>query len=206
MTGFGARIGAVLAALLIGVAVPAGPAVADEPPQLSIAVDAGRSSATLGDTLDYTLTVRNLGITDVAGLTVSQSVPPGLEFRSADPAGKSGPAEVRWTMDLPASGEGIVRTTMSVGPTPDDQLRLATVACARTAADAPPVVCASHSVQLPAGAASVAAVTATGGSPPSWLNRNGGYVVGGALVAAVIAILLFRLFVRRRRSVGSGSG
>jgi uncharacterized repeat protein (TIGR01451 family) len=205
VTGFGARALAMLAALLIGVAVPAGQAVAGESPQLSIAVDGGRSSATSGDVLEYTVTVRNLGLTDVAGLTISQSVPPGLEFRSADPVGESGPAEVRWKMDLPASGERTVRTTMSVRPTPDDQLRLATVACARAAADAPPVVCASDSVQLPAGAASENALTAAAGSPTSWLNRNKGYVAGGAVVAVVIAILLVRL-LRRRRSPRSEPG
>lgn len=57
-------------------------------PQLSIAVDNGRTTAAAGDKLTYTIAVHNLGTADIADLHVSQSMPTGLKFTSADSAGK----------------------------------------------------------------------------------------------------------------------
>jgi cell wall-associated NlpC family hydrolase len=187
-------------AMLIG--VPAG-AAPTEAPQLSIAVDNGHTSTAAGDSLDTAITVRNLGTAEVAGLRVTQTMPPGLTFESADAAGAAGPDGVSWTVDLAPTSETVVRSTMTVSDTPPDLLRLATVACAATSGDGPPIVCASDSDQLPAGAAAEAALAADGSAAAAdaasavqlrW------YLAGGAvLVVAAVAVLL--LIRRRRRAL-----
>ncbi|GLZ39299.1 hypothetical protein [Actinokineospora sp. NBRC 105648] len=181
---------AVLAAVLLA----ATPAEDDSAPRLSIAVDNTHASAVAGDRLTYTVTVRNLGATDVSGLGVTQSVPAGLHFDTAEPDGRPRSGAVAWTVDLPPAAEAVFHSTMTVVDTPADQLRVATVACARTAGeDGPPLVCASHSAQLPAGAAAAAQARA----PEPWMARNRWYVAGGLIVAAGGALVVRRRFSGR---------
>ena len=130
-------------------------------PQLSIAVDDGRTSAAAGDLLSYTVTVRNLGATPLGGLHVTQSMPTGLTFGSADSAGLATADTVTWKVDLGATGTATVHSTMSLSATPKELLRLATVACVSVSPGGPPVVCASHSDLLPAGRQAAAARSAT---------------------------------------------
>jgi uncharacterized repeat protein (TIGR01451 family) len=183
-------------------AAPAGSSQAPAGPQLSIAIDNGRTSTSAGDTPTYTITVRNLGTTDVDGLEVTQSVPPGLRFESADPAATAQTGSVGWTLDLKAAGAATFHTTMTVLQTPAELLRLATVACARTSADGPPIVCASHSDQLPAGANAQAGRAASGPAAPS-PGPNRWYLAGGA-VLAVAALALAALMLRRRGPFRAG--
>jgi uncharacterized repeat protein (TIGR01451 family) len=166
-------------------------------PQLSIAVDDGRSSATRGDTLTYTVTIRNLDTAPVAGLHVTQTMPTGLTFGSADSAGTVEAGSVTWHVDLNAAASATVHTTMSVSATPKELLRLATVACAGVSAAAPPVVCASHSDLLPAGRQAAAAATAAASRRPASSTNYAWYVgtIGVAVVLAGGAVVM----VRRRR-------
>ena len=187
-----------------------GGGVAQAPaPQLSIAVDDGHPSAAAGDTLTYAITVRNLGSTPVTGLHVTQSVPSGLTFGSADSAGQATPGTVAWVVDLDATGTATLHTTMSVSATPKELLRLATVACASVSATAPPIVCASDSDLLPAGRQSAATKTTTrsGGHATSGAR---GWFIGGAIVvvaALAVAVLVLRRRRRRRATVsGAESG
>ena len=188
----GVLVGVALAVLLT--AAPAWAAgtgaepVATEPaPQLSIAVDNGRTSAAAGDTLDYAITIRNLGTTDVVGLTVTQSMPAGLSLEAADSAGTKQAGGVGWTIDLATAGEAVLHSTMAVTDTPPELLRLATVACA-SLTDGQPIVCASHSDQLPAGASAEAA------APSSGLLQW--YAAGG--IAVVLIAVSVVVVVRRR--------
>jgi uncharacterized repeat protein (TIGR01451 family) len=197
----GVLVGVALAVLLT--AAPAWAAgsgtepVATEPaPQLSIAVDNGRTSAAAGDTLDYAITIRNLGTTDVVGLTVTQSMPAGLSFDAADSAGREQAGGVGWTIDLATAGEVVLHSTMAVTDTPPELLRLATVACASMSASGPPIVCASHSDQLPAGASAEEAATAAAAAPSFGLLQW--YVAGGI---AVVLIAMSVVVVVRRRTV-----
>ncbi|MDQ1398790.1 MAG: hypothetical protein QOK20_722 [Acidimicrobiaceae bacterium] len=200
---------ALIVAFLVGLPIivaTANAAAAAEPPapQLSIAVDDGHPSAAAGDTLTYAITVRNLGSTPVSGLYVTQSVPSGLTFGSADSAGQATPGTVHWVVDLSATGTATFHTTMSVSATPKELLRLATVACASASATAPPIVCASDSDLLPAGRQSAAARTTTvsGGRARSGAR---GWFIGGAIVvvaAVAVAVLMVR---RRRRATVSGA-
>ena len=170
-------------------------------PQLSIAVDDGRTSTAAGDKLTYTITIRNLGTTGVTGLGVTQSVPDGQKFLSADPAATAKAGRVSWRRDLKVAGTATVHTTMSVSATPKELLRLATVACASMTASKPPLVCASDSDQLPAGASAQAAAAKAASSStdqPWWYLASG---IGGiGLIVAALAALM----TRRRRTPQTG--
>ena len=166
-------------------------------PQLSIAIDNGKKSTTIGDTLDYVITVQNLGTADVDGLFIAQSVPSGLDFGTADAGGTADASAVAWNLDLKATTTATFHTTMTVTATPAELLRLASVVCASASADGPPIVCASHSDQLPAGAAAEAAATALAGDATtpasgisSWWYLGGG--IGLVVVVAALAVLLVR--------------
>ena len=180
------------------------PAAAPAPtgPQLSIAVDNGKTSTTTGDQLDYVITLQNLGSTDVDGLLVDQSLPTGLQFGTADSGGAADAKGVNWTVDLKATQTATFHTTMTVGATPAELLRLATVACASTSATGPPIVCASHSDQLPAGAAADANQAAMSQPVQPTPDSNlWWYIIGaaGVLIAAIAATLML---VTRRRAGG----
>jgi uncharacterized repeat protein (TIGR01451 family) len=190
----GVTLGVTVAALLAAPPVLAAPAPVA--PQLSIAVDNGHTTAAAGDTLTYTISVQNLGTTDVADLHVTQSMPAGLKFTSADSAGKPKAGGVNWTLDLKAAGHTKVHSTMTVMDTPPELLRMATVACASTSAGDPPIVCASHSDQLPAGAAEEAASARS--AAPGSDGLNPWYLALG--LCLVVAALVVVLIIRRRRA------
>ncbi|MEV6863231.1 hypothetical protein AB0M44_19780 [Streptosporangium subroseum] len=132
-------------------------AAAGNVPRLSISVDNGRTAAQEGDRLTYTVTVRNIGTAGARNLHLTQSLPPGLKFVSADGHGAVRHGQIVWSADVRAGKDVTFHTTAKVQDTPDQLLRLATVACASTGADAKPIVCATHSDELPAGAAAAEA-------------------------------------------------
>jgi len=169
-------------------------------PQLSIAVDNGQTSAVVGDKMGYTISVQNLGTTAVDKLWVTQSVPTGLTFVSADPEGtEPHNGTVTWSLDLKATDAATFHTTMTVGATPADLLRLATVACAGVSKDGTPIVCASDSDQLPAGADAEASQAAM--NPPPAPTADGpkwSYIGGGIGLIAVLGALAAIVGLRRR--------
>jgi uncharacterized repeat protein (TIGR01451 family) len=178
----------------LAVVGPASSAAVPATPQLSIAVDDGQTAASVGDTLDYTVTVRNLGTAGVKDLVVSQSMPTGLQFTSATSHGVAQKGAISWRVNVLAAGHATLHATMTVSATPADTLRLATVACASTSAKARPIVCASHSDQLPAGKAA-AAHSAAKPAAPSSANHAWWYVGGGA---GLIVLALGGFTIRRR--------
>ncbi|TDP96425.1 DUF11 domain-containing protein [Labedaea rhizosphaerae] len=176
------------AALILALA---GAPAAEPAPQLSIAVDSPQGSAAQGERLTFTVTVRNLGSAGVRGLRVSQSVPAGTHLESAEPAGTTQDASVDWTVTLKPAAQAVFHTSMSVVRVPGDQQRLATVVCARTTPAGAPLVCASHSAQLP----SAAAVAA---QDDSWFATNRWWLLGALVVFAALAAVAW-LTVRRKR-------
>ncbi len=191
-TGSSAATAASTPAVGATTAVSAGAATG---PQLRISVDNGRTSAVVGDSLNYTVTIANLGSTDASGLQITQSVPNGLTFKSADAGGKVESGNVHWAIDLKATKTAVIHTTMTVSTTPTDLLRLATVACASKSVKDPPIVCASHSDQLPAGKAAALAQASAPTSTNIWWWYAGGGVVLILLIGAVIVLV-----GRRRKS------
>lgn len=177
------------------------PATADPstpaPPQLSIAVDNGQDSAAVGDHLRYAITVTNLGAKEVRGLRITQSVPSGAKLLSADSPAKKTATTARWDVDLQPTKKKVFHSTMTVAETPEGLLRLASVVCASINAEGPPLVCASDSDQLPAGAAQAAEV-----DRPAAATSTGarGWIIGGGagLVAIVATVVL--LAIRRRNA------
>jgi uncharacterized repeat protein (TIGR01451 family) len=171
-------------------------------PQLSIAIDDGATTAKVGDTMHYTIVVKDLGAEAVSGLRVTQSLPPGLTFVSADAGGVPDHAQVQWRVNLKSSRAVTLRTIMRVKATPGTLLRLASVACARTAGSTP-IVCATHSDQLPAGAAAEAARNASGRDAT---DHHLGYWLGGAGVFAVAGSGLVLAIRRRKARTHAGIG
>jgi uncharacterized repeat protein (TIGR01451 family) len=162
-------------------------------PQLSIAIGDGHTTAAAGNRLTYTITVENLGSTDITGLVVTQSMPAGLELESADSSGGALAGNVTWDVNLKATAKAVLHSTMGVYDTPPDLLRLARVAGASTADARRPIVCATHSDQLPAGAART-----TTGSAATAAHAGWWYLVGGFALLAVATLMA--LLQRRRRT------
>jgi uncharacterized repeat protein (TIGR01451 family) len=183
------------AALALGVALPAlllaSPVAASgdsSRPQLSISIDDGMTSANVGDTLTYVITIDNLGSSHVRKLHVSQSMPGGLDVLSANHRAVKGAAGLAWSVvDLAPGGHLTLRTTSKVGRTPGDQLRLATVACAALSPTTSPIVCATDSDELPAGAAARVSAAPGGGEHA---GGSGGTAMSTPLVAGLAGLLL----------------
>jgi len=177
-----ASLAAVAAMLCWSTPVSAAPKATPEPPQLSIAVDNGLDNAASGDELGYVITLTNVGTEDVDDLLVNQSLPPGTSLVSADAKGEEKSGSVEWEVDLKAAKKATFKTSLKLGDTSPEVLRLASVACAKVSAKAAPVVCASDSDILPAGeeaAKAEAAMTAENGIS----NRTVWYVAAGTVLA-----------------------
>ena len=193
------------AMLAVGVApAAAAPAV----PQLSIAVKNSSASVKPGDKLAYTITVTNLGAKKLKDLWVTQTVPAGSGFVSADGGGRHQSGSVRWKVAVEPAKSATIHATMTVAKsTPKDLLRLATVACARVTTSGPPVVCAADSDQLPAGATAEAAdkaadkAAAQAAPPrPAFLASTSDRLVAGGSAAAVLLAVLAAVGLQRRRA------
>jgi uncharacterized repeat protein (TIGR01451 family) len=195
-------VGLATATIVVCLCTVAGAAPVADGPQLSISVDNGKTSVGTGDTLDYTVTLETLGGADVAGLRITQTMPSGMAFGSADVGGIFQNEQVKWDVDLAKGATAVFHTTATVGVPEPQLLRLATVACANESEQAAsPIVCASHSDQLPAGAeadAESALIASTPASDPGIsLWWSAGIIVAIALVA-LAAILLIRRVIRRK--------
>jgi hypothetical protein len=138
------------------------------------------------------VTSRNLGTSDVKALRVTQSTAPGLEVKSAAQAGRQGTDGITWRLSVKASGSATVHSTMTVVRAPKDTRRVATVACARVSADAPPIVCATHSARLPAPGQAAATSTSDSATPVWWY-------AGGAAALLLVAAAAFVVIRRARR-------
>jgi uncharacterized repeat protein (TIGR01451 family) len=192
----------VLGGIVLLVAAPAQAAPAG--PQLSIAVDNGRASVKGGDTLSYAVTVTNLGAQAVRNVRLSQTLPAGSAFVSADSDGKHAAGVVSWRVGVKPSAKATVHVKLRAPKNPpQDLLRLASVACARVSIDGPPVVCAADSDQLPAGAASEAATRAAEQAPaprPGFLESTADRLVAGGSAMAVLLAVLAMVGLQRRRA------
>ncbi|WP_194409907.1 DUF5979 domain-containing protein [Microbacterium cremeum] len=159
--------------------------------QLEIEKTADRTAALVGETVRYTITVRNSGQIDASDLTVTDSLPQGAAFVAANPEARVDGGTVVWqvadlavgeaatmTVDVrfDRAGETVNRATVTnpVGPwrsvdggdsCPDDD----TAACARVVVTEP--------------------LATTGGA---------GWLVPGGLAAMLLALGAALLAVRRR--------
>ncbi|MET0695502.1 MAG: hypothetical protein ABWY56_16325 [Propionibacteriaceae bacterium] len=173
--------------------------VTSPPPPLSITVDNGHDASAAGDQRRYTVTVTNDGGSDLKDLVITQSVPAGLTFVSTDGHGAHARQAVTWALDLDAGERTSIHTALTVASTPDTMLRVATVVCAQLTTAGEPIVCASDSDLLPAGA--LAEVAAAQVDPTTWAEVLGQVWpwLGGAGLVAITAVLLVG---RRRATAG----
>lgn len=184
---------------------PAADAAATAVPQLSIAVDDLRATATSGDALDYAVLVTNLGSEGVRGVQVTQTRPPGLTFTQAGSGGVIEANRVSWVVDLGAHASTTLRTSATLSQTPAETLRLATTVCGTAAGERAPLVCATDSDQLPAGATEERAASSTEeASTLLWC-----VVAAGGLLPVGLALALWsrqrtgRRVSRRSRQAGT---
>lgn len=200
LTGATVTLAATLSLLSVSAsAAPATPKSSTKPPQLSIAVNNGHASAVAGDRLAYTVTVTNLGGA-INQLWVTQSVPAGARFGTADAQGRQHAGAITWRVKVKASGKAVLHTTMTVAAhTPQDLMRLATVTCAKVSAKGPPLVCAADSDQLPAGAAAEATAARAAAPAGLWTRLQSQAVVVGAAAVGMALVVAFLIRRRRRR-------
>ena len=75
----------------------------------------GTVSAGVGDTIGYTVTVRNAGPSDATGVVVSDVLPAQETLQVATPsAGAYDAASGAWTLDLPAGAEATLTTVVTM--------------------------------------------------------------------------------------------
>lgn len=76
-------------------------------PELLVTKDDGRTTVLRGDEYSYTITVANGLVSEpITGATITDTLPPGLEFVSASDGGAFASGVVTWTgIDLAAAGE-----------------------------------------------------------------------------------------------------
>ncbi|MFJ4681797.1 hypothetical protein [Streptomyces sp. NPDC088789] len=86
--------------------VTSDPVVTDVEPaaDLTVAKAADATTVTVGQTVTYRITVRNTGPNQATGVTVTDRLPDGLVFLSADGAGDYDPTTGRWTVGDLADG------------------------------------------------------------------------------------------------------
>ncbi len=199
---------AVLTGALAAVVVTLGwvwpsSAYAADPPQLSMTVDDGQQTAEAKADSDYTVTVSNLGAKKIKDLVVTLRVPEGAEISSVDQDGTVKKGLATWSLDVGAGKTVELVGSVELPATlPADLLRFAVVACSATSAKDTPLVCASDSNLLPAGARVEQeqrdlAPAAAAAARPSWLLP----VCAGAvlvLVGGAAAGLIVRDRRRRR--------
>ncbi|MEW1633029.1 hypothetical protein AB0469_03040 [Streptomyces sp. NPDC093801] len=65
---------------------------------LAVTKAADATTVTVGQTVTYRITVRNAGPNDATGVTVTDRLPDGLAFLSAEGPGRHDPATGRWTV------------------------------------------------------------------------------------------------------------
>lgn len=166
-------------------------------PALSIAISDGRQTARPGMLLTYAVQIHNIGRIGVPRLNVEQMIPPGLKLISVSRHGVRGAQQVRWQVNLPPGQAGTFRVVARVGKTPRQILRLATVACASAGAHGRPIVCATDSDQLPAGAIAAAHV---GQASPGRGHLRSVSALLAAVVVVVAATGAWWVAIRRRRA------
>ncbi|MGA7146926.1 MAG: DUF5979 domain-containing protein, partial [Microbacterium sp.] len=78
--------------------------------QLELSKTADRSTAVIGDTVRYTITVRNTGQIDAADLTITDTLPEGASFVSAAPTARVDEGTVTWAIPEIKAGESATVT------------------------------------------------------------------------------------------------
>jgi uncharacterized repeat protein (TIGR01451 family) len=193
---------AVLAGLAGSVAVeptPSPTAVRAVTATMAISVTDGVTSATQGDELVYTISVRNDGADASGQLGIRFEAPTDARLTTVDQDGTRDHGVATWSIDLPAGGAIELTAGTEVGTPPAGVNGLAGIAC--VVRDATPLLCATDMNQL-AGRPDVNATVETAASEPRRraVSRLAG-AIGLAVVAAfgVCGLFLVRLRRKRRR-------
>ncbi|CAO5163181.1 DUF11 domain-containing protein [Frankia sp. AiPs1] len=176
-------------------------------PELAIGIDDGHTSVGVGDRVTYTVKIRNIGTVNAKDLLITQTLPAGARFVSAERNGVIRAGAVAWRTDLAAGRDTALVVHAEVTKTSPGQQRLASVVCATTDGTSRPIVCAADSDRLPAGGAAGASDTGAGshaaGGPHGWLVA---LYVGAGIVVALVAGIAGRLRWSSRRRARTRRG
>ncbi|MGO4301657.1 DUF5979 domain-containing protein [Leifsonia sp. RAF41] len=161
---------------------------------LRILKQADRASATVGDTIVYTIRVTNDGAIDATNVKVTDTLPTGLQVLSTVPQATNGPGTLHWTIPALAAGESATMTVTT-------KLIAATDTVNRASVETPSGPWMDSSAAGTCG--DPAASCATVMDPPhAGLASTGSDVVpaaGWAALAALLGGLLIALNAIRRR-------
>ena len=110
--------------------------VAEPPPMADLSVEkSGPATATVGESVTYTLTAANGGPSPAAAVTLVDSLPAGLTFVSASDGGTASGGVVTWSLGDVASGSSVPRTVTVRAATAGAQVNVARVTSATTDPD-----------------------------------------------------------------------
>jgi uncharacterized repeat protein (TIGR01451 family) len=161
--------------------------------QLEISKTADRGTVLVGDTVRYTITVRNTGQIDAADLTVTDTLPEGARVVGTNPAGRVGNGVVAWDLAALAIGQSAVFTVDVRYDAAGERVNRASVTNPEgpwrpvdgdnPCTDDADAVCAAVLVTAP--------LAITGGS---------GWLLPAGLAAALLVLGLVLVAVRRRRA------
>ena len=160
--------------------------------QLEISKTSARTAALVGETVRYTITVRNTGQIDATDLTVTDSLPSGAVFIAANPAARVDGGNVHWQITELAVGASATMTVDVRYDRPGATVNRATVTnpegpwrpvdSGETCPDDESAACAPVTITVP--------LAATGGA---------GWLLPATLAAVLLALGLVMLAQRRRR-------
>jgi len=187
---------AVLAVLLV--VAPVAAADAATPAGLSVSIHEGSGEVHSGDRLTYTATVRNEGTSPVDGRLVV-TVPDFLSVDDAKGADRAG-SDTSWTVTVPAGGSVSKKLTGVVARIPKGQLRITTLVSLYLGDETRPTIRSADAATIagvsdPAHAVGDRPDTSTAVPLPGVLLG-----LGGAAVAAIGAVAVWRLLRRRRQA------
>jgi uncharacterized repeat protein (TIGR01451 family) len=188
----------LVAAALVGVAIappPSPDAVHAATAAMVIGVSDGVTSATTGDELTYTISLRNDGAADSGPLGVRFQPPSGAEVTTVDHDGAREDGVATWSIDLPAGGTLTLTVGAKVATLPEGVNGLAGIACITH--DGTPTLCATDMNQIP-GQPDIHAVVEGG---PAATHRSVPWLaVGGILIGAAALSIGAFVLIRRRRA------
>lgn len=160
--------------------------------QLQIEKTADRGTALVGDTVRYTITVRNTGQIDAVDLTVTDTLPQGASFVAANPTARANGGAVEWELAELAVGEAAVFTVDVRYDRAGETVNRATV----TNPDGPwrPIDAGN-----PCGDDDEAVCAPVLVTEPLAITGGAGWILPAALAAALLALGLVLFALRRRR-------
>ena len=169
---------------------------------MAISVSDGVTSATSGDRLTYTISLRNDGAAGSGALDVRFEPPSGVDMTAVDHEGTRKDGVATWALDVPAGATMTLTVAANVGAPPAGANGLAGIAC--IVHNGTPSLCATDMNQIP-GRSDINAVVDPPAPAPT--DTSVPWLAGaGALAMVALFGVGGVLLIRRRRHHAAGVG